>query len=709
VLQALQRVGWLRGRDRANFLAGVSGGAYIAAAVTLAALGPREGEQTFAEGPERRVVAPADPFSRGSPEESYLRSHLLYLREAPGGVAGTVLRVILGVTFNLAVVSLVLALSGVPLGWIYGFFFEALQAGRGRCLNLDACPVDLDVGVPLIVALSFGGAAIFAGWSVVALRFTHEAARRWVYGTAIACLSLGAAVLLVGVGIPKAVEFVRDAAADQARTPSPVGSGSFAGLLATAGGSLAGLVITMLVALRDPPGKQDGVATRWAGMVRPVISRLRIPVLNLATAILGPLLLSVLFVVFVNVGAYRSPLGGGGDWAGDVLVYLALGATAALLWRRGDLVAWSLHPIYKRRLARAFAARRFSSAGGTEGAEEIPYDRLPPLSESQPGDFPELLICAAANVSDHGKTPAGTNVTSFVFSADKVGGGLTGEWETRHLERLLNRGRRRDLTLMTAVAVSGAAVAPSMGKMTRRPLRFLFALANVRLGVWLPNPLRASWFDRLRPDRTVFARPDYFLRELLGRNRLSARFLYVSDGGHYENLGLVELLRRGCREVWCVDASGDKENTFSTLGQAIAIARAEHLIDDIVITPLSMAPDPAVDPDIVRATHTTGTIIYPDGTTGRLVLLKAGVPVDAPWDVRAFERRWPAFPCDPTTNQIYTAERFEAYRQLGYFAACRALHDVLGADVPPAVDLRDAPPGSTSKVEAMPVPKLKET
>src|SRR5258705_4088348 len=128
-----------------------------------------------------------------------------------------------------------------------------------------------------------------------------------------------------------------------------------------------------------------------------------------------------------------------------------------------------------------------------------------------------------------------------------------------------------------------------MGKMTRRPLRFLIGLVNLRLGVWVPNPLRRPSFARNfgladavgeeqgagqvpgesanghggagtantqanlgRTSKPVFARPDYFLRELLGRNGLSAKFLYASDGGHYENLGLVELLRLGCKEVWCV-------------------------------------------------------------------------------------------------------------------------------------------------------------
>ena len=72
-------------------------------------------------------------------------------------------------------------------------------------------------------------------------------------------------------------------------------------------------------------------------------------------------------------------------------------------------------------------------------------------------------------------------------------------------------------------------------------------------------------------------RPQYLWKELFGRNRLDDKFLYVTDGGHYENLGLVELLRRGCRTIYCFDAGGGK--TGQALGDAIALARAELNVD----------------------------------------------------------------------------------------------------------------------------------
>src|SRR5207247_11035285 len=99
------------------------------------------------------------------------------------------------------------------------------------------------------------------------------------------------------------------------------------------------------------------------------------------------------------------------------------------------------------------------------------------------------------------------------------------------------------ITLPEAVSIAGAALAPDMGKMTRAPLRILMTLLNVRLGVWLPNPRRIREFRDGR--RALSPRPHYLLCEMLGQNHLDAGCLYVSDGGHYENLGLVEQLRRG--------------------------------------------------------------------------------------------------------------------------------------------------------------------
>ena len=118
----------------------------------------------------------------------------------------------------------------------------------------------------------------------------------------------------------------------------------------------------------------------------------------------------------------------------------------------------------------------------------------------------------------------------------------------------------------------------------------------------------------------------------------------------------------------------------------MAIARSELSVD-IDIDPRVMSPDPKATGSaarFVRGTHVVCPIRYHDGTVGTLVLIKAGVPEDAPVDVLQAHRRWKSFPCDPTSNQLYTAQRFDAYRSLGYFSTARAFDDPAAAGAWPS-------------------------
>jgi Patatin-like phospholipase len=328
-------------------------------------------------------------------------------------------------------------------------------------------------------------------------------------------------------------------------------------------------------------------------------------------------------------------------------------------------------------------------------AVERNYDNLVRLSKTglDSSKWPTLLVCAAANISEPGATPPGRRVTSFTFSCSTIGGPLVGAARTQKFEDVFkeNGGRRRDLSLPAAVAMSGAAIAPSMGKMTPRPLTFLLALANIRLGVWVPNPRwvagsTESW-RRRRPT------PSYLIRELIGRNRVDSRYLFVTDGGHYENLGLVELLRRGCTKIYCFDASGGEG--FDALGDAVALARSELGVE------IDINPDPLMPGSAKRETEgacctkgatrkvegeggakdealaaqiaVSAKFVYRNGTEGELVYARNVMSPGAPWDVRAHHRTDPSFPHNSTVDQLYTDQKFESYRVLGVQAGGRAL------------------------------------
>jgi hypothetical protein len=362
-----------------------------------------------------------------------------------------------------------------------------------------------------------------------------------------------------------------------------------------------------------------------------------------------------------------------------------------LVYSVADLTTWSLHPFYRRRLCSAFALKRVKRAVGSpliargEAGEAVERDyyELLRLSETtidpdaDGNPWPTLLVCAAANISDNAATPPGRAVTSFTFSATAIGGPLVGAVKTSDLEDSCDRRRQSYFTLPAAVAMSGAAISPSMGKFTRRPLRLLMGVANVRLGVWVPNPRRLATFERRRH---VFPRPrpSYLLRELLGMNPVNAPFLYVTDGGHYENLGLVELLRRGCTEIYCFDASNDD---FDALGDAVALARSELNVNiDVAYANL----EPSKDTALAKENCVSATITYPNegAPPAKLYYARCVMTEDAPADVTVYHRRDPRFPHDPTADQLYTDQRFEAYRGLGALAAIKALEKSHRSTVP---------------------------
>src|ERR1700752_1661662 len=124
------------------------------------------------------------------------------------------------------------------------------------------------------------------------------------------------------------------------------------------------------------------------------------------------------------------------------------------------------------------------------------------------------------------------------------------------------------LTLATAAAISAAAINTQGGEKIPRTFSWLFLLTNISLGVWLPNPGLANDPQRFKRRRS-FAPLD-MLRELLGTNSEEDAFVFVSDGGHGDNLGLVSLAQRGCRLIVCVDAGADPDWQFVDIKYALS-------------------------------------------------------------------------------------------------------------------------------------------
>jgi len=174
--------------------------------------------------------------------------------------------------------------------------------------------------------------------------------------------------------------------------------------------------------------------------------------------------------------------------------------------------------------------------------------------------------------------------------------------------------------------------------------------------------------------------------EAAGHTSYRSTWMCVTDGGHYDNLGLVEALKRapalGITHLLVLDASGDKADTWSTLGGSIALARSDAETE-IVINPMRMITPPKSSApklgsgQVVRP-WASGTFTQTPAGTGwdrTLVVCKLGWWTGAPWDVRAYAAGHPAYPTDSTVEQLYDSAEFDAYRELGACSVKLALHE----------------------------------
>ena len=231
-------------------------------------------------------------------------------------------------------------------------------------------------------------------------------------------------------------------------------------------------------------------------------------------------------------------------------------------------------------------------------------------------------------------------------------------------------GGSAGVSLGTAVAISGAAASPNMGYHSSPALSFLLTLFNVRLGWWYGNPKKDSYSDR-NPSNTLRT----VLDEAFGNTNDENDYVYLSDGGHFENLGLYEMVRRRCGCIVVSDAGADPDFGFEDLGNAIRKIRIDLGID-IVITHLRLFPRSAKDPSSGKYC-VTADIRYgdvdPGAPVGKLLYLKpAFYGQNEPKDVYNYATTYPTFPHQTTGDQWFSESQFESYRQLGFFAAGQA-------------------------------------
>jgi hypothetical protein len=743
----------------ADYLATVSGGGYTGTAAQIVA-------HQDPGGPP--------PFMAGSTEEYLLRLGRRYLwgalephhrwqstREFVRGVT----LFVAGIAFNVAVVVACVFVASNPLGWVAR---TAVFAGGGL---QHAPPRTFTRG--LVIGL-IGAALVLAAihsWTLPDRHETSNVVRRTAgWGKIILAMAMLGVVLAAGFSgwfwliLPGSASVVRGGARGIANVlrknevlpPVPPPAHRARWFTVSSAWGLAGLVATSIwywtnqAFIRGTAGPITAkpalvVIAVVVGLVSAVLIgaaarfpvdwlRRKVPVVwsqwLFLLSVLVTLGLAAILAIIV-LGALRARTD---DMLGsDIVVWLAVATGLGVVYLFGDQKWWSPHPLYKARLSHTFALSRQGPLDptGSQKAMRLPQRVRTTLSEwaAKPPNCPELLICAAAY--DSVERPAdGLRTWPFVFSQRYVGGSDVGWARTVDFEAALGRSNQSDGTLEAAMAISGAAVSPAIGRIPLGSANALMATADLRLGVWLPSPrtiqrmrtAASTSKSKTAPSWIRARRFTYLLKEIGSGYDLDARLIYLTDGGQFDNLGLFELLARGCTTIYCFDASGDlkakKPLSTTTFDETREFARVRL---GVVFSRPGEEPDGAAPTDagpgvpitrgaltmglktedrsvkwdrmplvkVAEANTTVLCIHYPNGKIGHLAFGKCVLTGDLPPNSAAVQFAtgpvgYYRFPADSTADQWLDETQVEAYVDLGRTVGHRAateLHAIL-ADTP---------------------------
>ena len=629
-LRALDRRAVLR---KARWIAAVSGGAYAAGAwhVARGAASDAGAVRPQPAGDVDRLLEPPP----GDPDLfSYVRAHRRYLSTGRGGLPGTFLTGGVLIAFNVFVLATLVALLAWPVGRAAATWAvrPALRGFAYSRLDAQSLELPLRLWLPGLTGL----AAAFA--SFVASLALWDPARRKVLAGAAVLAGGGALLLAFLVGVPVAM------------TEVPKWMASLPGHPAY------GLGWTAI-----PLGFVVGAVALW--LLRRPFAR--------GAARLGGVLLGLLAFLFAGRvatdAAYGIRLFG---WSGST--YAAAAGAFALFYALADGQSWSFFEVYWMRLRSTFtttqsASKKARHAPARAGVYPLAVAHEPEWPEYTGRRGPQLLVCAAAQSNDAGAS--GIPARSFTFAHDEValrdGGSGAVVPAAEYFEQVSGHRLR---TVSAAAAMSGAAFTSAMGRHSLGTTNALLAALNVRLGVWMPNPSYVRPGAPARPLKRV--RLGYLLKEVFGVYDPDDPFVYVTDGGHWENLGLVELVRRRTKYIFCVDASGDAPDSFATLLEAIVMARvecgAEIDLDPAPLrrTPEGRLPKTAVKTAVIRY-HDCGGTGADDCDTGLLFYGKAMLAQDSPINTLSFSLRDKIYPRYPTYDQFLTEDEFQNLVRLG--------------------------------------------
>lgn len=595
--------------------------------------GEKSAQETGNRGPSRRSVL------------RHLRQNASYLKPGHGITLGSLVAVVLRGTF----ISMSIYLSCLIILFLLLNHFQLLSETQFNILK---------IGTIFLYLFAFSSVAYALSTRFVAGEYKgrrlFESTVKWLLYGALAAYGL-VLLPLLQIGIGKVFAYF------QVSITSKENFTGFLGFISSIGGIVSGLV-TFLKSRKSTASGESGMA------------------LAAGASIL--LLFGLNLIAFSVAGHLERPTD---SWPIPVplFVMLILIVFAVAGWTNINYI--SIHRYYRDRLMETFMpdVTKVVKSAGYEPEAATLADRAF-LYEMCPGDYPlapyhlintSMIIVESRIAKFHGR--GGDN---FILSPKYCGSNATGWRSTRDF-------MHGQMTLPTAMAISGAAVNPGAGcggeGVTRQPLvSMLMTFLNIRLGYSAPhpNPDKRHRFG-MRPNFIYPGFRDLFLRWKI---RDDSGIIQLSDGGHFENLGIYELLRRRLKLIIVVDAGADPKYTFSDLANAMEKALVDfgtfvHICGEELAPLIPPQKGSALSESLAERGYLVADISYNitsgDQQNGKLVYLTTTFTKNLTADLHGYRNAHPEFPDEPTGDQFFDEKQFEAYRELGFQLTYQMLED----------------------------------
>jgi hypothetical protein len=657
--------------SKLNYLSSVSGGGYSGCALTWY-------QRLYRFFPFGKVDTYTGPDSEEEENRtlSYIRLHGKYLTPHGLGLPGLLASVMMSVLHSTLVYTLLFSLLFyLPLLLLgYEGLREVLRpsAAHGviqdialllqQRLGTEAMPFTRTEFSALFLILTWVCAGLFG--AILLLYAASSFIPYWfslAHGYRVAVqrwqgrLLLGGIAFLLLAGLPIVTHLLFGS------TVSMADDGGSVSAMTGSGAVAVGLALHRL--LRSDMRTSDG---RLSVIVDKVLGAITVPVF-------------ISFVLAVAFYFAERLL----EWETAAVASFAVGVLLLCCMVNIDQI--SPHKMYRDRLMETFLKTPGSAPASplkqrSDAANRTRLSALATAPHWSPYPLINCNVILTNAVAPHYRARLGD---SFLLSPLFCGSNVTGYIPTTGFERDL-------MTVPTAMAISGAAANPHAGnfgegRSTENSVSFLMSFFGLRLGFWCFNP-GSGLFGLSRLVRANYLLPG--LGSLLGLHHSERNmFIELSDGGHFDNTGVYELIRRRVPVIFIADGGADPDETFDSLGNMIERCRVDFGTSIVFpdadydlsgLIPGSMAASSLESARLydekyalAMRGYAVGDIVYPPvpgqgGFVGKVVYIKTCLTRGLPGDLYAYKSANPSYPNQPTLDQFFDERQFEAYRELGY-------------------------------------------